>query len=140
MKTCITIGIFCVIFGIGFFNAFSTKVTEVTLSSQKISHPVRILFVADLHVDDVISIWHLHTLKREISSLHPDVLLFGGDFFNTTNPQYVQYYSVLKDLTIPMFGVGGNHDHGSHRGNKDSGILQRLQTFANITLLDQETS
>ena len=101
---------------------------------------MRILFVADLHVDDVIATWHLHTLKREISSLHPDVLLFGGDFFNTTNPQYVQYYSVLKDLTIPMFGVGGNHDHGSHRGNKDSGILQRLQTFANITLLDQETS
>ena len=61
--------------GIGVWNAFSTKLITWTIEVEKLENPVTILFVSDLHVDDVISTRHLQHLKQIIHEQQPDIVL-----------------------------------------------------------------
>ncbi|MDR2541508.1 MAG: metallophosphoesterase [Candidatus Peribacteria bacterium] len=101
---------FLAIFAYGTYNALTTKLTETTITTDKISHDLNIMLVADIHVDDLLYSVHLKALKKQIEKQHPDFVLIAGDFFNRANVRQAEVYQILSDLQVPMYAVEGNHD------------------------------
>ncbi len=140
-KIGITFWLFCLIFWVGIFNAFSTKVNNVNIPVDWLENTIDIMYLADLHVDDIISTRHLITLKKEIEKLEPDLVLFWGDFFNRANVRQANYFEILWKISdpkhpwnlLPMFAVGGNHDM-----MWDLQALDRIEALTNIVFLDRE--
>lgn len=92
------------------YNALTTKITETTITTDKIPNDVNIMLVADLHVDDLLYHVHLKALKKQIELQQPDFVLIAGDFFNRANVRQAEAYKILSDIHIPMYAVEGNHD------------------------------
>ena len=112
----------------------STKITKVELTTSKIPHDVKIMLVADIHVDDVFSTLRLKEIKKQIELQQPDLVLIAGDFFNRPSVRHTQYFSILSELNVPMYAVEGNHDT---RGDKWL-AFRRIQDLTNIQFLFNE--
>jgi predicted MPP superfamily phosphohydrolase len=91
-----TFFLFFLLFAYGVHQALTTKLTETTITTDKIQHDVKIMLVADFHVDDIISTIHLKELKKQIALQNPDLVLIAGDFFNRANVKQANYYEVLS--------------------------------------------
>ncbi|MDR0860726.1 MAG: metallophosphoesterase [Candidatus Peribacteria bacterium] len=105
-----TLSVFLLILAYGVYNALTTKITETTITTDKIPNDVNIMLVADLHVDDLLYHVHLKALKKQIELQQPDFVLIAGDFFNRANVRQAEAYKILSDIHIPMYAVEGNHD------------------------------
>jgi predicted MPP superfamily phosphohydrolase len=137
MRRGITLGIFLAIFAYGVYAALVTKITETTITTDKISHDLKILLVADFHVDDILSTIHLKALKKQIELQQPDIILIAGDFFNKANARLATYYEVLSGINIPMYAIEGNHDM---MGNEEKGLaLRQIEALTNIHFLYNES-
>lgn len=82
------------------------------IESNKITDPVRVAFVADLH-----SCYYgagQTELLRSIDEQQPDIILFGGDIVDDKLP-YENAVAVLKSLSekYPCYYVSGNHEYWS---------------------------
>lgn len=84
------------LFGYGIFQSLTSKITETTITTDKIPHDLNIMLVADFHVDDMISTLHLKELKKQIELQKPDLVLIAGDFFNRANVRLAQHYEALS--------------------------------------------
>jgi hypothetical protein len=91
----LVLSFFLLLFAYGVRAAFSTKLTETTIITDKIPHDLKLMLVADFHVDDILSTVHLKELKRQIQLQQPDLVLIAGDFFNRANVRQAEYYKVL---------------------------------------------
>jgi predicted MPP superfamily phosphohydrolase len=97
----------------------------VTVSQDgSLKAPVRLLFLSDIHMDELNVDWLMKALphlQQLIQAHHIDALLFGGDYI-------CQGGGFLRDLQkwveslntgIPMIGIMGNHDYlDGKRGKK----------------------
>ncbi|MDR2191183.1 MAG: metallophosphoesterase [Candidatus Peribacteria bacterium] len=106
----ITFSIFLLLFAYGVHQALTTKLTETTIITDNIPHDLKIMLVADFHVDDLIATLHLQELKKQIALQSPDIVLIAGDFFNKADVRQANYYAVLSGIQVPMYAVEGNHD------------------------------
>lgn len=116
---------------------------RVEVAPEKLSEPVRFLFLSDLHASPLTSAWargrEWQTLLRRHQSKPFDAVLLGGDYIDR-NPKYAtQIEELLVRLSawgIPMYAVIGNHDYQSYGGDV-SELCQKFQALGVTVLLNQ---
>lgn len=117
----------------GIYNAFSTQTTELKISDSKITQSTKVLFITDLHLNEIFAHWQIKKINQKIQQLKPDVVLFGGDFFDKADLRLAQNFALLntpENQQIPMYAVAGNHDM---MGNVEA--LEIIQNLSPIKFL-----
>ena len=113
IKICITF-----ILSIAFNSNFHT--VHYTMTSHKLSHPIRLALITDLH-----SCKYGNTLIDAIKKEQPDILLLGGDIFDDqiSDKNTVHF---LEGITTkyPTYYVTGNHEYWSGRVDEMKSILK----------------
>ena len=92
--------------------------------------PERIVFIADPHVRPE-NLEHTREVIRIINSLHPAVVLIGGDFSFHKN-ENLSLQSVWSDVDAPVFAVLGNHDYLA--GINGGGVEGRISWLQELFL------
>ncbi len=106
-------------------------------------HNLRIIFISDIHHGPFSNLRRLQNMVKRINRIHPDLILYGGDYLQTRHrprqrqiTDYLQLLSVLQKLDQPALGsfaVLGNHDYDLSRE-----LNAKLLAQANITLLHNQ--
>ncbi len=90
----------------------SVEVHEV---SSRLIHPrhdgVRLAHLSDLHVAADLRPRRLVRMVELINEQQPDFALLSGDYVNVTVRGLPRLIEALSRLTVPAWGVLGNHDH-----------------------------
>lgn len=107
------------------------EVTSYTLRHPKITSPVRLLYLSDLHNNCYGE--DQAELKAMIETQTPDYVLLGGDFFDRVGSldATVTLLRWLGERYATYF-VTGNHELGFHRTHD----IKELVTLLGITVLD----
>lgn len=116
----------------GVFNAQKINVEQVTLESDKLSRPLRIVQITDLHVGNLTQESHIQKIIETINGLNADIIVSTGDLIDMSTDHAEAYLTRLKDLhaRLGKFAVYGNHE--TIVGLKKS---RRLTELAGFTLL-----
>lgn len=74
---------------------------------------MRLVFVTDIHHGPNFPLWRLRRLVKSINALQPDMVLFGGDYYQWGEEYVLPCFQELQHIEAPLgkFGVFGNHDH-----------------------------
>ncbi|MBR5969479.1 MAG: metallophosphoesterase [Lachnospiraceae bacterium] len=117
--------------------------TEYTLQSDKLSAPVRIAMISDVHLNTTFDgegfAAHLETIREQ----QPDLLLVVGDFVDdgTRREDMIRACAALGSVEAP-YGVWfsyGNHDRGYRAGNDFSWQeLEQELTKNSVRILEDE--
>jgi len=99
--------VICCIILSGYMN-WEAGTVEVTALSVP-GAPDNIVFIADPHVRPE-NLEHTREVIRIINSLHPAVVLIGGDFSFHKN-ENLSLQEVWSDVDAPVYAVLGNHDY-----------------------------
>ena len=101
------------------YSSFETrwiKITPVTIKSPDIPTTFdgkRIVFVSDIHHGTTLSRERVKKLVERINSLHPDIIVLGGDYISMEEEYIKPVFTELGKLksNYGVFGVMGNHDY-----------------------------
>lgn len=86
------------------------KIQKYSLNSEKVSAPLRIAHISDLHNCSYGKDQHL--LIRQIESHSPHLVLFSGDMFsNTENHSRTEKLFAALSAKYPCFYATGNHEY-----------------------------
>ena len=99
--------VICCIILLGYMN-WEAGTVEVTALSVP-GAPDRIVFIADPHVRPE-NLEHTREVITVINSLHPAIVLIGGDFSFHKN-ENLSLQEVWGDVDAPVYAVLGNHDY-----------------------------
>lgn len=95
------------------FNNFTLKISEYTVYSDKISQPVRIAVLSDLHATEHgIS---NETILRKIKSAEPDIVFMLGDMYSRNSDWNliqipIDLTKMICDSGYTMYFIPGDHD------------------------------
>lgn len=99
----------------GSVNAWIRPVREISIRSGKVTRPVSIVFVSDIHLGILINRNDAEKLVRKINRLHGDLVIIGGDIFDgDLYSVYAQNSAEpLSKISAPLgvVAVTGNHDY-----------------------------
>ena len=96
-------------------NAHNPRVIHETIVSNKLSSPMTILYVSDLHLGRLLGKEYCEDLVERINKEHPDVVIIGGDIIDD-QWDYVAATGSYKPLgnlhsKYGTYAVLGNHDY-----------------------------
>ncbi len=125
--------------------ASDTRKTEYTVYSGKISEPLRIAQISDVHLGAVFDSGGLKTRLDEIEEEKPDILVVTGDFIDS--------YTDVDDVEAAcralgecktrygVFFIFGNHDVGTRFGRSglETKELSLMLERYGVTVLKDET-
>jgi predicted MPP superfamily phosphohydrolase len=94
-----------ILLGYMYWEAGTIEVTALTDPAA----PGGIVFIADPHIRPE-NLGHTKEVIRVINSLHPSVVLIGGDFSFHEN-ENLALQEVWKEIDAPVYAVLGNHDY-----------------------------
>ena len=121
----------CCIILIGYMH-WEAGTVEVTALSVP-GAPSGIVFIADPHVRPE-NLEHTREVIRVINSLHPSIVLIGGDF-SFHQHENLSLQEVWREIDAPVYAILGNHDYlaGINGGGLDGRIswLQELLLRSN---------
>ncbi len=88
------------------------KITELGLSSSKISQPAKIVFLSDLHINRTTSQDRLQKIIDEVNGLKPDAVVLVGDIIDDRMKNIESQVNLLKKIKAPegVYSVLGNHE------------------------------
>lgn len=110
------------------------KVVHYPIEHHLIKNPVRLVFLSDLHNNEYGE--KQSELKEQIAELDPDLVLLGGDIFESKGPQ-----DATKELlrwlgeNYKSYYITGNHEYYTHRVFE----LKQTVTQLGITVLAGST-
>lgn len=90
----------------------------------------RIAQLSDIHLSQYFSPDRFAGAIQQVAQLAPDWLMLTGDFVGDNAEDAAGLIDPLRTLTMPIFGVLGNHDYWSNRPTVSSFLEQ-----ANVQLL-----
>ena len=107
------------------------------MTSDKVSHPTKILMVSDLHIGYHNQRDELHRWVDIINQEAPDVVLIAGDIIDgSMRPlQEQQMYQEFQRIQAPVYACLGNHEYFSGEP-----AAQRFYQQAGIRLLQDTTA
>ena len=116
---------------IPFMCSESLSVTPYSLHSDKVTAPVKIAFISDLH--NTLYGKDMSELADSVDRFSPDVVILGGDFFNYVwgEENSVRFAEIVSDR-YPCFYTLGNHEF--KRGQQD--IIKKEMSAMGINVLD----
>ena len=136
MKKYIVIGALAA--ALGAFSAYSAMqgfvVERYELCSDKITRPVNIMLISDLH-----SCWYGENQRELIAAIdaeNPDLIALAGDIFDDENSNEATV-ALLAHIgeKYPCFYVTGNHEIYTGRSEE----LKKLAAETGVTVLEGET-
>lgn len=110
------------------------------LSSRKLSHSIRIVFLSDVHLREYGA--DNCDLVEDIQNLKPDLILLGGDLVNDNVSGYDNMLSLCRQLTqiAPVCGVLGNHEDVMIYQQGDNALVDRFaETGVRILRNEEQT-
>lgn len=113
-------------------NLSNRKVKRIRFLSSKIKTPIRIVLIADTHINRHYSIEYLQRLVREINNQNPDIVTIAGDFadgktaFSAIEP--------INGIKAPVYLVMGNHEIWSNH----NGAIEELLNKTKITIVHKK--
>ncbi len=113
--------------------AFSPQVVEVRIRLPKLQHPLRAVQLTDLHIGHYRGEKHVQHIVNQVNSLHPDIVFFTGDCFESWYNLDGRAIAPLEQLQAPLFFVAGNHE-----GYVDSDRAKHLLRDAGVRVLENE--
>ena len=125
--------IILLVIAIFLFSAFDVrlKIVEYTITSDKITNPIRIALVTDLHSCKYGK--NQKTLIDAVVKQNPDIVLLGGDIFDDKIPdENTELFLAGIAGKYPCYYVTGNHEYWSRRVDE---MLDTLRKY-NVTILD----
>ena len=111
-------GLSCLLAGYTLFEPYRLKVTTIPLVSPDIPpgfNGAKLVFITDIHHGRFFTASRLRNMVKTVNALTPDIVLFGGDYYQW-NAQYIEpCFEELAKINAPLgkFGVFGNHDYWS---------------------------
>lgn len=87
-------------------------VKELTLSSSKISQPLKIAVLSDLHIHRTICPDKIKGIIEKTNAQNPDIILLAGDILDDDVNKISEISALLKNLKAPkgIYFVTGNHE------------------------------
>ena len=127
----------CSLFLYGNLHYKSKYREELTFRSQKITRPVRLVMMSDLHLGYHNRRDELHRWIDIINDEHPDLVLIAGDIIDgSIRPlKDERMYEEFRRLKAPVYACLGNHEYYS--GEPDA---QRFYQQAGIRLLQDSAT
>lgn len=132
VKRCIILllALAVVLFSVWFYNNFTLKIIEETVTSEKVEGEIKIAVMSDLHSfrfgkDNL-------KLIEKTKKLSPDLIFFVGDIYSRGQTNRIgQAVSLLESLgeIADVYVVTGDHD-------TDELYKNELKKAENVTLLD----
>lgn len=96
----------------GVFTAQQINIKTVTLTSNKLAQPLRLVQITDLHVGDLTRQKTIQSLVDTINKLNADIIVSTGDLVDMSSDHSEVYLSALSQLKAKLgkFAVYGNHE------------------------------
>ena len=115
---------------------YGLTVTRFELSQQKLSEPLRIVQLTDLHNSEFGK--GNERLIRKVREQQPDLILLTGDMLNQYEERTDVPVNLIRELSqiAPVYASYGNHEQ-QHEKNYGSDI-RAIFTEAGATVLEQE--
>lgn len=109
-------------------------VTEYVLHSRKVTEPIRVVQLSDLH-DNTLLI-NNDRLVDKVAELKPDLVLLTGDLLNFNSESDAPVLSFIKALSAvaPVYVSAGNHEIGYMRGVESDNFLDKYQAAGAVVL------
>lgn len=112
-------------------NAHNPRVIHETIVSSKISSPMTILYVSDLHLGRLLGKDYCEDLVERINKENPDVIIIGGDIIDD-QWDYVAATGSYKPLgnlhsKYGTYAVLGNHDYFTTNTKLEITALEALK-------------
>lgn len=89
------------------------QVKSVQLSASKISSPISMTLVTDLHITRLSDLERINTIVDLINEQNSDIIVLGGDIFDDYKDLIYKQVQPLKRLSAKygVFYVTGNHEY-----------------------------
>ena len=139
----IILSIFILILLIGLYNGL--KIRNYMIESEKITSPIRIVLVTDLHSCKYGE--EEQELIQAVEEQNPDMIALSGDIFDDENSDTnTEYFLKSVSKNYPCYYVTGNHEYyaGLKTYKDKMAILEKYQvhvlagTIETITINHQE--
>jgi predicted MPP superfamily phosphohydrolase len=118
---------------LGTWKAFRVQLTHKDIFLQELSREVRIMHLSDIHLGHFRGEAFLRKLVAMSHEAGPDLVVITGDLFDGRKQLSQETLVPLKQFTVPVFFVEGNHD--GYSGVKE--IKQYLRQ-AGVRVLENE--
>lgn len=113
-------------------------VTEVTVESNKVTGPVRYVYISDLH--EIVFEENNKQLFNQLEELDPDFILIGGDVLNWTSKDDEYAVNVISELAriSDVYYSIGNHEIEYLHRRKEIDFTGMNRHDSSFTLLETD--
>lgn len=118
---------------LGTWKAFRVQLTQKDIFIRELSREVRIMHLSDIHLGHFRGEAFLRKLVVMSHEAGPDLVVITGDLFDGRKQLAQETLVSLKQFTVPVFFVEGNHD--GYSGVKE--IKQYLRQYG-VRVLENE--
>lgn len=103
----------------------------------------KIVQISDVHSGSFDNIEEVEKAVKIIQDQKPDMIVFTGDWVNTSADELKPYIPIFKSLSAPFgkYAIWGNHDYGRGQRNYDNiDNLRKHVNSAGFTVLENENT
>lgn len=128
----------------GYFNMLHIVPAEYTVTSDKLQSDYTVVLLTDTHYDTIQSPELLEKMAGEINSLHPDLIVLGGDMVEegTSKKSMEEAFRLFGSLEsrYGIFYIYGNHDRQLYTASPAYTQTELAETIESngITILDDK--
>lgn len=95
---------------LGTWNAFQVKLTHKDIELSELGQEVRIMHLSDIHLGHFRGEAFLQQLVLIALKTNPDLVVITGDLFDGKKQLAKATLAPLKQFSVPVYFVEGNHD------------------------------
>jgi predicted MPP superfamily phosphohydrolase len=98
--------------GYGLFEAMNIRTETLVLKSPKITRPIRIAQISDVHLGLLIREPRLSRILEKVTAASPDIFVSTGDLVDGQTDSLNGVGNLLRDVKAPLgkYAVTGNHE------------------------------
>lgn len=120
----------------GYQHIYNRQPEYVTLKTDEVSKPVKLIFFADLHYPNANNERILTDITKDFKEEKPNALIMGGDIIDemSSKKDIEDCFRIIGNLTdsFPVYYVFGNHD----TKNISAESLRKILEKNNIQILE----
>ena len=111
-RSIVTSGVTIMVCFAGYISAQLINILSHTLTTPKLSQPVTIVQITDLHLGLLSSREHVEKLVASINALQPDIIVSTGDLVDMQSEHLDGFSTTLAQLRARLgkYAVYGNHE------------------------------
>ena len=118
----------CIVVGVN--KAFDPVPRYEEVSTEKLTKPLRVVLVSDIHLGTILSKEYCETLVEKINNEKPDIILMAGDIIDdkleiVMREQSLQPLAKLKAAN-GVIAVLGNHDYFDRKSEQEVTELNKV--------------